>query len=123
MFNKKSIIQSHQFARVLEIDGLHKAFLDRQVTLFAPTNDALRRHAGRHTENLILNHMTNIALLADQFPEKLASLVTGNPPLWVTRDRGGVFVNEARVVRGDIMARSSRGDEQVRLCRTHAASL
>ena len=29
------------------MEGLHRAYLDRQVTLFAPTNDALRAFGGR----------------------------------------------------------------------------
>ena len=48
----------------------------------------------RRTENLILNHMSNIALRTGQLPEKMTSLVTGNPPLWITRDRRGIYVNQ-----------------------------
>ena len=105
------------------MDGLHRSYLDRQATVFAPTNDALRAYRGRRTENLILNHMTNIALRSDQFPEKLTSLVTGNPPLWVTRDRRGVFVNQARLVLDNIEARSKRGDEQVGIRTAYIPSL
>ena len=97
------------------MEGLHRAFLDRQVTLFAPTNAAMAAFKGRrHSENLILNHMTNIALRVDQFPEKLTTLVAGNPPLWVTRSRvRGVSVNQAEIVRENLNGRSERGDEQV----------
>lgn len=102
-----------EFAKFLQIDGLHRALLDRQVSLFAPTNAAMARYQGRATESLILNHMTNIALMVEQLPEKMTSLVTGNPPLWITEDRNGIFVNQARIVRENIRARSSRGDEQV----------
>ena len=39
-------------------------------------------------ENLILNHMTNVAVKTHQLTErKLSSLVTGGPPLWITRHR------------------------------------
>jgi hypothetical protein len=48
------------------MEGLHRAFLDRQVTLFAPTNHAVLAFKGKKTENLILNHMTNIALQTNQ---------------------------------------------------------
>ena len=84
-----------------------------QVTLFAPTNDAVRAFGGRKTENLILNHMSNIALRTGQLPEKMTSLVTGNPPLWITRDRRGIYANQARVLAENIEGRSKRGDEQV----------
>ncbi len=103
-----------QFAEILDLEGLHRAFFGRQVTLFAPNNAAIREFTGRRTESLILNHMANVALTVDQFPEKLISLVTGNPPLWISRSRRGVFVNQAKLVRSNIRARSDRGDEQVR---------
>ncbi len=48
------------------MEGLHKAFLDRAVTLFAPNNQAMRRFRGRRNENLILNHMTNVAIFSNQ---------------------------------------------------------
>ena len=51
----------------------------------------------RRTENLILNHMSNIALRTGQLPEKMTSLVTGNPPLWITRDRRGIYVNQGAI--------------------------
>ena len=39
-------------------------------------------------ENLVLNHMTNVAIKTHQMTErKLSSLVTGGPPLWITRHR------------------------------------
>ena len=73
----------------------------------------LRSLPYRKTENLILNHMSNIALRTGQLPEKMTSLVTGNPPLWITRDRGGIYVNQAKVLAENIEGRSERGDEQV----------
>ena len=39
-------------------------------------------------ENLVLNHMTNVAVKTHQMTDrKLSSLVTGGPPLWITRHR------------------------------------
>ena len=139
-----------QFAKYLESDGLQTAYLNRQITLFAPTNEAIKewefqRQRGRSYhqrevdhENLILNHMTNVAIYAGQLQHKLTSLVTGGPPLWITRHRHrtpayfdfpaqrprddrrrsfdngtGIYVNQAEIIAPDIMARSSRGDEQV----------
>ena len=40
-----------QFAKVLRFGGLHQAFLERPITLFAPTNDAMRKFKGRKDEN------------------------------------------------------------------------
>ena len=92
---------------------MHRAFLERQVTIFAPSNQAMLDFDGSRNENLVLNHMTNIALKTDQFPEKLTSLVTGNPPLWISRQRDGLFVNQAKIVKENVRKRSVRGDEQV----------
>ncbi len=83
------------------------------MTLFAPNDAAVRAFRGKRTETLVLNHLANVALSADELPERVSSLVTGNPPLWVSRGRGGVFVNQARIVGPDVRARSRRGDEQV----------
>lgn len=110
---KLSFVLLFKFSKLLEIDGLHQAFLARQVTLFAPTDSALRKYDGPRNENLILNHMTNIALSVQQLPEKLTSLVTGNPPLWISNRRDGIFVNQAQILRDNIQSRSDRGDEQV----------
>ena len=57
--------------------------------------------------------MSNIALRTGQLPEKMTSLVTGNPPLWITRDRRGIYANQAKVLAENIEGRSKRGDEQV----------
>ena len=43
---------SFQFAEVLKLDGLHKAFMDRACTVFAPTNQVRKnstpnRHSGQ----------------------------------------------------------------------------
>ena len=74
---------------------------------------------GKKDENLALNHMANVAIMEGQLDEKLVSLVTGSPPLWITRDRDPVsgqtrtFINQALLVQADILARSSRGDQQI----------
>jgi hypothetical protein len=39
--------------------------------------------------------------------------VTGNPPLWVIRDRTGMYINQAKITVKNTEARSKRGDEQV----------
>lgn len=111
--------QLSEFAKVLKYPGLHQAFLDRPITLFVPTNQAMLKYRGKRDENLALNHMANVAILEHQLDESLVSLVTGSPPLWITRDRSPLdgrertFVNQAEIIQADIMARSSRGDQQM----------
>ena len=52
-----------EFAEILQMEGLHRAYLDRQVTLFAPTNDALRAFGGR--------------IVQRQFPRNQIGIVMG----------------------------------------------
>lgn len=111
--------QLSEFRRLLALEGLHRAFLDRTVTVFAPTNDAMVRFKGRKIENLALNHMTNAVMLERQFEESLVSLVPGSPPLWVTRQRSqltgktSTFINQAEIIQADIEAKTPRGDHQI----------
>lgn len=78
----------------------------------------MSKFRGKRDENLVLNHMTNVAILAHQLDESLVSLVTGSPPLWVTRKRSvtdghtQTFINQAEILQADISARSSKGDQQ-----------
>ena len=86
--------------------------MDRQITIFAPTNSAVERFTGARDENLVLNHMTNVAIGAEQMEERISTLVTGNPPLWVSRDRRGIFVNQAQIITANLDARSESGEQQ-----------
>ena len=50
--------QSFQFTNLLKTtEGLHKAYLDNYVTVFAPTNNAMNSFGGVTDENFILHHM------------------------------------------------------------------
>ena len=106
-----------QFGQVLRYAGLHQAFLDRTITLFIPTNDAMSKYKGKKDENLALNHIANVAILEGQLNEKIVSLVTGSPPLWITRKRENgqtvTFINQARIIQSDILARTTRGHQQI----------
>ena len=43
-------------------EGLHTAYLDNYVTVFAPSNDAIDMFEGVTDENFILNHMGKLEL-------------------------------------------------------------
>ena len=79
----------------------------------------MMKFKGKRGENLALNHMVNVAMMQDQLEESVVSLVTGSPPLWISRDRSPqsgqnrMFINQAEIMQADIRARSRRGDEQV----------
>ena len=79
-----------------------------------PTNEAMYKFKGQKGENLVLNHMVNVAIFEHHMEESLTSLVTGNPPLWVTRHRSKIdgqtktYINQAEILQSDIRARSRR---------------
>ena len=60
-----------------------------------------------------------MALTTDKLDQSVSSELPGNPPLWIARRDASayqydLYVNDARVIRGDVKAMSSRQDEQVR---------
>ena len=59
-----------------------------------------------------------MALTTDKLDQFVLSELPGNPPLWIARRDAGtyqydLYVNDARVVRGDMKAFSSTQEEQV----------
>jgi hypothetical protein len=59
-----------------------------------------------------------VALTTDKLDQSVSSELPGNPPMWIARrDASGnkydLFVNDAKLIRGDIKASSTRQDEQV----------
>ena len=54
----KSLICIFQFRELLKsTKGVHTAYLDNYVTVFAPSNDAMDLFKGQKDENFILHHM------------------------------------------------------------------
>jgi len=95
--------QYSEFADLLSsIEGLHKVYLDSFVTVFAPSNEAMKAYQGPKDENFILNHMVSSAVGKEELGERLQSVLPGHPPLWVrTMNKGttksALYVNQARV--------------------------
>jgi len=95
--------QYSEFADLLSsMEGLPKVYLNSFVTLFAPSNDAMKAYKGPKDENFILNHMVSSAVGKDEIGERLQSVLPGHPPLWVrTMNKGttksALYVNQARV--------------------------
>ncbi|CAH2071332.1 unnamed protein product, partial [Iphiclides podalirius] len=73
----------------------------RQMTMFAPTNEAFQRYNGEMDDNLVLYHISNLATTLSNLDNTISSELDGNPPLWVTRRRDtmhdDVYVNNAKV--------------------------
>jgi len=80
-------------------------YTSREVTVFAPTDNALRGYQGNKKDaRFILNHMANQLVHLDDsihFPEsgyiRISSLARGAPPLYVTRRAGAFYVNGAKI--------------------------
>jgi len=83
------------------------------VTVFAPTNTAMSKYRGLRGEKLILNHLVNSVVMDRDIPDRLSSLVTGSPPIWVTRRSGWLYLNQARATERDIQLTSDSGLQQV----------
>jgi len=104
--------QYSQFTNLLKTnDGLHNAYLDNYVTVFAPSNDAMDSFSGLKDENFILNHMASVypklelqrtevssTISQEDMGERLTSLMQGHPPIWVRMITSNLYVNQARVV-------------------------
>lgn len=96
MLEKRS--QYSKFLNLLQsTKGLHEAYLDNYVTVFAPSNDALDAFEGQKDENFILNHMVSSAIAAADMGERMTSLMPGHPPIWVRMISSNLYVNQARV--------------------------
>lgn len=93
----------------------------RQVTLFAPTNQAFQKYLMNVDESIVLYHMTNLAQTLDQLGSSISSELEGNPPLWVTRqrlpgsNREEIFINNAKVIRerSNYQENNHQGKKQV----------
>lgn len=101
-----------QFLLELQRDGLHQAYMNRQVTVLVPTNKAMQEYRGRRGEDLVLNHMINSIVIEDQLGDRLSSLVTGSPPIWVTKRSAWLYFNQARAVERNIQLQSDSGEQQ-----------
>ena len=86
--------------------------MTRQVTILVPSNKAMQEYRGRRGENLVLNHLINSIVLEDQLGSRLNSLVTGSPPIWITKRSAWLYFNHARTLERNINLNSDTGEEQ-----------
>ena len=98
--------------RELQRPGLHQAYMSRQVTILVPSNRAMQEYRGRRGENLVLNHLINSIVIEDQLGPRLNSLVTGSPPIWITKRSAWLYFNHARTLERNINLNSDTGEEQ-----------
>ena len=86
--------------------------MSRQVTLLVPNNKAMMEYRGRRGEDLVLNHLINRIVIEEKLGNRVNSLVTGNPPLWITKRSAWLYFNHARVLERNINLSSDTGEEQ-----------
>ncbi|CAG9559964.1 unnamed protein product [Danaus chrysippus] len=90
----------------------------RQMTLFAPTNQAFQRYTGEMDDSLVLFHISNLATTLTNLDYSISSELDGNPPLWITRRRDSmhddIYVNNAKVdITRTYQATNRNGKQQV----------
>ncbi|XP_041970419.1 fasciclin-1 isoform X7 [Aricia agestis] len=92
-----------QFLALLERNVVANMSLQyRQMTLFAPTNQAFQGYKQELDDSLVLYHISNLATTLKNLDYSISSELDGNPPLWVTRRRDtmhdDIYVNNAKVL-------------------------
>ncbi|XP_039749847.1 fasciclin-1 isoform X3 [Pararge aegeria] len=108
-----------QFLALLERNAVANTSLQyRQMTLFAPTNQAFQRYNGEMDDSLVLFHISNLATTLTNLDYSISSELDGNPPLWVTRRRDtmhdDIYVNNAKVdISRSYQATNRNGKMQV----------
>jgi len=90
----------------------------RQATVFAPNNEAMANFQGEKGRDLLLYHIANVALTTDNLDQSVSSELPGNPSLWISRRDAtptvyDLYINDAKVVAGNILATSTSDDKQV----------
>jgi len=102
-----------QFLLLVQREALPRAFLSRRVTLLVPTDQAMSEYRGRRGEDLALNHFINSIVVEQEVGDRLSSLVTGSPPIWVTKRSGWLYFSQARAIERSIKLTSDSGEEQM----------
>jgi len=105
----KGMATHSEFASLLEeTEGIHKYYMNGFVTVFAPSNAALKEYQGEKNKAFILNHIAsafprpslqtvNAAVGNKSSEQRLTSLLQGHPPLWIRKKNGNMYVNNAKV--------------------------
>jgi len=78
-----NLTQYSKFTKLLlDTKGVHTAYLENYVTVFAPSNDAMDQSKCKKDENFILHHMVSSSVNQDEMGQRLTSLMQGHPPIW-----------------------------------------
>jgi hypothetical protein len=72
----------------------------------------MSEYRGRRGEALVLNHFINSIVVEEELGDRLSSLVSGSPPIWVTKRSGWLYFSQARALERNIKLTSDSGEEQ-----------
>ncbi|XP_017111178.1 fasciclin-1 isoform X2 [Drosophila elegans] len=102
-----------QFYSLLESNPIANSTLSlRSCTIFVPTNEAFQRYKSKTAH--VLYHITTEAFTQKQLPNTVTSDMTGNPPLYITKNSNGdIFVNNARIIPSLSVETNSNGKRQI----------
>lgn len=89
----------NKFYSQLYMSALSRSSLNyREVTVFAPVNEAFRRFGGDLNQNLTSYHVAYNAYRLRDLNTYLEPIQKGLPPLWVTKLNGDIYVNNAMIL-------------------------
>lgn len=85
-----------------------------QLTLFVPENRAFARFEGELKSDIVFYHMSfELKTLYElNYTNVMTTVVLENPPLWLTRVNGDIYVNNAKVLQdeSELMGKTRPGD-------------
>ena len=95
-------------------------FADGEVTIFAPTDEAMSKYRGPRGTQFILNHMVNVNVrMSDSTTysqmTRLSSLAPGSPPLYISKKSDDYYVNGAKIIMHNLETQSADGRKKQRL--------
>lgn len=109
-----------EFSKLLVNSPVASQYLQNELTIFAPSDKAMRKYVGVKDDQFIINHMVNVVVqVADRASysdvTRVSSLLPGSPPLWMTRRGTEYFIGGAKIIMRNLQATSDRGARKQRL--------
>lgn len=91
------------FNSLVKSNRLAQQYLNyNELTVFVPDNEAFRKYKGEIIEDMVLYHMTFEMKSLQNLNTTTNSLTTVHqayPPLWISRSRGEIYVNNAKIIQ------------------------
>ncbi|XP_056640068.1 fasciclin-1-like [Diorhabda sublineata] len=85
-----------------------------QLTVFVPLNASFKHSKVKYSPNVAFYHMSFEVITLEMLYKinSIPTVILENPPLWITRFAGDIYVNNAKIIqdKSDYSARSRAGD-------------